>query len=212
MFQSYAELQLQLSDLPQEKVYEKLLLTIEWRDFREQHLKRDGYSCLHCKKKDGEYFSERILLNAFEVSSRNKAIERWVTMFLKITKSNILNRGGTYNENVERDILMKKAQHSHAEYKFERVVLQLHHTYYIFNSLPWQYPSASLKTLCIKCHTEVHNSIKIPVYQDKDLTRIHGYRGNCSRCAGTGHLSEYNHIQGGICFECGGSGGHIERV
>lgn len=29
---------------------------------------------------------------------------------------------------------------------------------------------------------------------------------NCSKCGGEGHLPYYGHIQGGVCFQCGGSG------
>ena len=28
----------------------------------------------------------------------------------------------------------------------------------------------------------------------------------CPKCGGTGHISGYEHIEGGICFQCGGSG------
>jgi len=28
----------------------------------------------------------------------------------------------------------------------------------------------------------------------------------CMRCGGTGYLPEYHHVEGGICFTCGGSG------
>lgn len=30
---------------------------------------------------------------------------------------------------------------------------------------------------------------------------------SCSRCGGTGHLSQYQHISLGVCFACNGSGG-----
>lgn len=28
----------------------------------------------------------------------------------------------------------------------------------------------------------------------------------CPRCGGTGYLPEYRHVQGGVCFRCGGEG------
>ncbi|NMA54307.1 MAG: hypothetical protein GX952_00065 [Firmicutes bacterium] len=28
----------------------------------------------------------------------------------------------------------------------------------------------------------------------------------CVRCGGTGYLAQYAHVQGGVCFRCGGSG------
>ena len=38
-------------------------------------------------------------------------------------------------------------------------------------------------------------------YDDPDI-----YDDVCSRCGGTGYLPEYNHVEGGVCFACGGSG------
>lgn len=29
---------------------------------------------------------------------------------------------------------------------------------------------------------------------------------NCPKCGGSGHIDMYNHVDGGICFYCGGSG------
>ena len=34
----------------------------------------------------------------------------------------------------------------------------------------------------------------------------------CGRCGGTGHLHGYEHIAGGVCFECGGSKGSNSTV
>ena len=31
-------------------------------------------------------------------------------------------------------------------------------------------------------------------------------RTSCSRCGGSGTLREYSHVEGGVCFKCGGSG------
>ncbi|MDG1158122.1 MAG: hypothetical protein P8N19_01430 [Flavobacteriales bacterium] len=36
-------------------------------------------------------------------------------------------------------------------------------------------------------------------------------QGNCSRCGGSGHLPQYNHIQGGACFKCNGCGNDESR-
>ncbi|MER6257973.1 hypothetical protein ABT224_42340 [Streptomyces sp. NPDC001584] len=35
-----------------------------------------------------------------------------------------------------------------------------------------------------------------------------GYTEPCGKCAGTGHISSYEHVQGGICFDCQGYGAH----
>ncbi len=31
------------------------------------------------------------------------------------------------------------------------------------------------------------------------------FEGICTRCGGTGYLSEYSHVEAGVCFACGGS-------
>lgn len=33
----------------------------------------------------------------------------------------------------------------------------------------------------------------------------------CSRCNGTGRLSCYNHVQGGVCFKCLGTGSQATK-
>lgn len=35
-------------------------------------------------------------------------------------------------------------------------------------------------------------------------------KGNCPRCAGTGHILAYSHVRGGRCLKCDGSG-NIDR-
>lgn len=30
--------------------------------------------------------------------------------------------------------------------------------------------------------------------------------GECERCRGRGHIAMYSHVQGGVCFKCGGTG------
>lgn len=39
-------------------------------------------------------------------------------------------------------------------------------------------------------------------YTLQGLSRL----GPCTRCGGTGYLSEYSHVEGGVCFSCGGTG------
>jgi len=31
------------------------------------------------------------------------------------------------------------------------------------------------------------------------------HHSTCSRCSGTGHLPQYKHVEGGICFKCRGN-------
>lgn len=44
--------------------------------------------------------------------------------------------------------------------------LQVHHLYYIFPRMPWQYPDTALITLCNKCHKLEHQTSTIIVYRE----------------------------------------------
>ena len=89
------------------------------------------------------------------------------------------------------------------------VQLEVHHKYYIWNKLPWEYDKDALTTLCVSCHKDEHFGKRRIVYTDDTLTRKKILQ-SCLRCNGSGYLSEYNHVQNGICFACGGYGGVIE--
>lgn len=94
--------------------------------------------------------------------------------------------------------------------------LQVHHTFYsvqkielkknkFIHNLPWEYPDKALITVCNSCHTKIHKTTKIPIYEEilpgkyaeKDFTP-------CRRCSGVGYFSCYKHVQRGICFRCSG--------
>lgn len=80
--------------------------------------------------------------------------------------------------------------------------LNVHHTYYQIDKLPWEYPNDSLQTLCRSCHEKVHEEEIIPV-RDATGIKIGNYKP-CSRCHGAGWFPEYSHVQNGICFKCRG--------
>lgn len=80
--------------------------------------------------------------------------------------------------------------------------LEVHHTRYILNRLPWDYDNDDLITLCNHCHTEFHQNNKVPVYSENGLKDLE-YK-MCDKCNGIGYISQYLHIQEGICFQCGG--------
>jgi len=81
--------------------------------------------------------------------------------------------------------------------------LHVHHTYYQLGSMPWEYPSKSLQTLCWVCHRKLHEQQTIPVYDAK--SQIVNNLTTCNKCQGTGHLPEYNYYHDGICFGCWGT-------
>ena len=80
--------------------------------------------------------------------------------------------------------------------------LEVHHTYYMANKMPWEYPKKALVTLCNWCHQELHDTTRVPFYGDEG--ELMNYTP-CSRCSGSGSFPEYNHVSGGTCFRCGGA-------
>jgi hypothetical protein len=87
----------------------------------------------------------------------------------------------------------------------ERVILQVHHRYYVDDKLLWDYPDAALMTLCFTCHEELHKRKRIPVYAEADEWMMQRNMQPCSRCGGAGYFPEYKHIAGRICFKCLGA-------
>lgn len=85
------------------------------------------------------------------------------------------------------------------------VQLHVHHKHYIYGLDPWEYKDTELVTLCEKCHSELHQNSKVPVYclQDGQLVEIE--LTPCHRCNGAGWFPQYKHVQGGICFRCYGA-------
>ncbi len=84
--------------------------------------------------------------------------------------------------------------------------LEVHHTYYIWHCLPWDYDLDALTTLCHVCHCEYHRSNQPLAYTDKRRKWIKKLI-ECDRCGGSGFLECYDYIQGGVCFKCWGTGG-----
>ena len=114
---------------------------------------------------------------------------------LKIESNNIISQElRNYHSNIDQN------------YEWEYFSgLHVHHTYYIKDLMPWQYNDKALKSLCLKCHENLHKNQKIPVYNSEKEFHCIGEFSYCSRCNGAGWLPEYKYVQGGICFECWGA-------
>jgi hypothetical protein len=82
-------------------------------------------------------------------------------------------------------------------------ILHVHHTFYIFGNLPWEYNYETLKTVCHNCHCEIRSSENIPVYSNKNMKEKLSLTV-CPRCNGTGFLKEYHYFKDGVCFSCQG--------
>jgi hypothetical protein len=54
-----------------------------------------------------------------------------------------------------------------------RLILQVHHRYYVRAWLPWAYPADALTTLCVACHEELHKKGDVPeCREDKRNSRV----------------------------------------
>ena len=86
--------------------------------------------------------------------------------------------------------------------------LQVHHTKYIEGRKAWEYENEDLQLVCEKCHTEIHVSEEIPVYDKDGNLKYHTGFENlmvaCCRCDGEGIIPRYYHVENGICFLCRG--------
>lgn len=86
--------------------------------------------------------------------------------------------------------------------------LNIHHKYYVEGKKPWEYPNDALVTLCEDCHQKIHEG-SVPCYRSLDLKDVICHYHKCRRCDGRGYLPQYNHVQHGVCFKCGGEGVEI---
>lgn len=87
----------------------------------------------------------------------------------------------------------------------------VHHKFYLRKKMPWDYPDDALITLCQSCHYQEHKNVNIPWYEVVDgriVKRNLIWEYSCGKCGGSGYLPEYNHVQSGVCFSCGGFGSH----
>lgn len=97
-------------------------------------------------------------------------------------------------------LFMDKTPNPNNEY----INLQIHHSLYIYNKLPWEYDDEILITLCNLCHQNLHNNEDVMVWDEQKYNKL--IFGSCERCGGKGYIKEYRNIQNGICFKCRGYG------
>jgi hypothetical protein len=84
-------------------------------------------------------------------------------------------------------------------------ILHLHHTYYVRNTLPWEYPESCFKVVCGDCHGKIHEEEIILMYPNFTLTQSENVTP-CDRCNGLGYLSHFHYVEDGVCFKCKGAG------
>jgi hypothetical protein len=85
--------------------------------------------------------------------------------------------------------------------------IHVHHLYYVMDKLPWEYPHDALTSLCASCHESLHQREHVRIYLSESDLENENDAGltPCKRCAGSGWLPYYSHVEGGVCFRCNGN-------
>ena len=89
--------------------------------------------------------------------------------------------------------------------------LNIHHNFYVHGLMPWEYKDEVLVTLCESCHQKRHEK-PTPCYRSINFGEPIEYYNTCDRCSGSGYLPQYNHVQNGVCFKCGGEGVLVRKT
>lgn len=87
----------------------------------------------------------------------------------------------------------------------QKVPLQVHHSYYVYSRLPWEYEDEALVSLCAVCHHSFHEENQVKIFTQKGDELIELNYTPCRRCNGLGYFDQFSKVQGGICFRCRGA-------
>lgn len=192
----YKELLENHSNVKEDITYSDLLNTNEWKKFRDEIEDRDNHLCVHCGIKAE---TAETLLTQDEVIANREEITFSHFILLEnklIVETRLADEGYHY-----RPIIKLLTPIS----KYKHVWLEIHHSYYIKNHLPWEYDAKVLKSLCRDCHQKEHENLELIEYNDVTRTEFTLLK-TCSKCIGTGHLPQYDYFKNGLCFECYGAG------
>lgn len=135
--------------------YKELLLTAEWRAFRERIIDRDHITCQECKIKaypssGTDRYYTKMDPNEYERLLKERTEEIKKNPFIDLSPE----MEGGFN-------IKNNPPYSVNEIDIE---IHVHHTYYVLNNLPWEYDIGSLITLCSDCHKAIHKNEIIYVY------------------------------------------------
>jgi 5-methylcytosine-specific restriction endonuclease McrA len=167
-----------LAELREEKGYlnySDLLMTTEWKQFRDKIIRRDNSKCKKCGERNNELAWELKGSKPFDIFVR------------------------------QADEFEKKFLGQDNIYSSVHIILNAHHKYYIKDKNPWEYNTDALITVCSICHSKIHETENILVYENESLKNPK-IAQKCSKCFGTGYLDQYHYYMNGICFDCHGKG------
>jgi len=188
--------------------YNELLKTNEWKEKREEILKRDSKICQICNRKETEKFEiERIqdILKSKESKLKWKIVGKNKTILENIKSGNywffspaIFKKSKAYN-GLKYLITPTPFVLIQATKPY---ILHVHHKKYILNILPWENYDEDYITICNWCHLEVHKINEIEAFRLINNKLIQANMTPCKRCFGKGWIEKYEHIENGLCFRC----------
>ena len=183
---TYQELKLKLAD--QKPTYQQLLHTIEWRKLRDVVLERDNHKCTVCSTTASSKHGKKHIK---DLTKEEIELEK----FLANVKNDYYTDENEFNLQPATKV---------GEFINKPLHLHIHHTFYIITNLPWEYDIEDLVTMCEPCHFDYHKKNRVNYFKDLSKSEIINLTP-CTKCNASGHLAEYSHWQGGICFKCMGA-------
>lgn len=194
-YKSLSEIQKEKEDL----TYVDLLSTTEWKSKRDLIVNRDNLKCTNCGKEElivDELDSFRNMTKDEESKFSENARKEFLTFQHIEDWMKIIGRFPRFAiPMVKKEDYVEK----------ESIILHVHHKYYIKDKYPWEYKDSALTTVCTKCHTYIHETENILVYENDHLNNSK-VAEKCVKCGGTGYLDQYHYYINGICFRCNGNG------
>lgn len=190
--------------------YSELLSTTEWKQKRQEILKRDSYVCQKCKTRNTKNYKIEQLQAI--LGTKNKTLN-W----------KVANRGINVNEDLKAGNYWFISESSFKKYdaytgrKYiispsgwflikadKECFLNVHPKKYVFNILPWENCNIEFETYCSCCHIEMHKNEEIISYRLINKNLVPVKMSPCLKCLGKGELSQNNHIENAICDRCHG--------
>ena len=195
---NFKEIESEIIDLSRKEQYPILLQTFEWNNFRNKIVEKDNHCCLRCGEKEG------LVLEAIPFEEQMQRIEDDINWKINFNEELL---GKKMIEEERQNFIKKHKSRStlSKEKVIGEIILNVHHNFYLWDCLPWQYNLSHLQTLCIDCHKKIHSEEKILTYFNY-LKEEFFQEKLCDKCEGTGYIDIYKHVQDGICFNCWGRG------
>lgn len=178
--------------------YRDELSSIEWQEKRLKIIKRDGSICTNCN-------CEPTFLENGKPHRKmtNEEEEDYKVRMTKYYNENLKLGLDSISTSLNIKIDINDVIKPHPIRVDEHIILHVHHKFYIYGKLAWEYHDDALITLCNFCHQELHNTNDIPVYSnDEKIEKLN--LTLCQRCNGSGYIDKYHYHMNGICFGCDG--------